>query len=575
MEMDKISFPEASELLAKRFAVELVYENRGENNFPNRDEEKKKEKEELFELYQRISGSFHHFLLKKPEASAAKHYIISRGINEEMIECFSLGYSPNERYWLHKFLSEKGYSGEFLGLSGLFSSKDPHASLFQGRLMFPIKDQKGRTIAFGGRYLENQDAEAGASYAKGQAPDSQIRLPPKYINSPELGIFKKGETLYALDIAMPEIRRTKTAYIAEGYMDVIALHQAGVKNAIAPLGTAFTSEQAKLLMRWVEKLVFFFDSDAAGQAAVQKGIFTCRRNGLACAVVAPGSPALKETPGAGEYAYSKDPADVLKTLGHEALKERSKCIISDFEYLLKRAGALNDARTSEGKAAIASFLFPYLELQDSQVAKTSYIEAIADAFELLPAAVEGDFRSYLEKSKGGTFPKREDSNKNPAALSGVNTQVRMNDELSLLIALALDYLSSGEEKLISKFRSSLGMDTIEDNYAKEIFIALEECIRYGEAGTDDFLSRISSTNLKKIIIERSVSGEFSLNSQRFVEDGIRKITIRGLERRQEEIILKLRTLKKSETDELSVQQLLSDKMFVDEELLQLKQGRFV
>jgi DNA primase len=260
MEMDKISFPEAVELLAKKTGVELVYENSGGGNFSAEDEEKKKRKEELFELYRRITGSFHHFLLKNPEARPARQYILSRGINDEMIERFGLGYSPSDRYWLHTFLSEKGYSKEFLASSGLFSSKDARSSVFSGRIMFPIKDQQGRNVAFGGRFLP------------GQVSEREGWKPPKYINSPEFGIYKKGETLYALDLALPEIRRTKTVYIAEGYLDVIALHQAGITNALAPLGTAFTDEQVKLLRRWVEKVILFFFFFFAGRAAANKGI---------------------------------------------------------------------------------------------------------------------------------------------------------------------------------------------------------------------------------------------------------------------------------------------------------------
>ena len=559
MEMDKISFPEAIELLAKKSGLELAYEKSGGANFSAADEEKKKKKDQLFELYRRMSGTFHHFLLKKPEAGSVKQYIIERGISKEMIESFGLGYAPGDRYWLHSFLSGKGYSADFLAESGLFSSKDARASLFSGRLMFPIRDQQGRTSAFGGRYLPTELVSARVSNREGWEP-------PKYINSPELGIYRKGETLYALDLAMPEIRRTKTAYIAEGYFDVIALHQAGITNALAPLGTAFTDEQAKLLKRWVEKIVFFFDSDDAGQAAVIKGIYTCRKNGLPCAVVAKPSAQTHD-----EAVPPKDPADILKNSGTEALYNVAKFVISDFDYLLARARAIAP-HGSSGKAQAVAFLFPYIGLMDSEVAKNSCIEAAADAFGLLPKTVEDDFNRYASGQKQDVV--KTDDAKKP--IGAANSPIRMNEELSLIIAVALDHVSSREGKLLSKLRAAFDISSFEDPNAREIFVVLEEFYRYGDASMDDFLARISSPELKKLIVERSVSGEFSVNTEQFIDDGMKKMRRKGLEKRQEEVILKLRSLKKSSSDETlnsEAKELLAEKMQIDEELHQLKQGR--
>jgi DNA primase len=274
MEMDKLSFPEAMELLAKRSGVEIVYEAGGGPG-DDRNEERNKRKEELFELYRRVAGTFHYFLTENPEGEAAKQYIISRGLTKDMMDRFRLGYSPADRRWLFGFLSQKGYSPEFLTASGLFSSRYPGITLFSGRLMFPISDRRDRVVAFGGRILEETIRSDG-------------RPAPKYINSPETELYKKGETLFAVDLALPEIRKTATVHIVEGYMDVIALHQAGITNAVAPLGTAFTDDQARLLRRWADKLILVFDSDKAGQEAVRKGILTGRRNGFSCFVVTPG-----------------------------------------------------------------------------------------------------------------------------------------------------------------------------------------------------------------------------------------------------------------------------------------------
>ena len=579
MEMDKLSFPETIELLAKRFGVELVYENSGGGSISAEEEAKKKAKDGLFELYHRMSGTFHHFLLKKPESETVKQYIIDRGISEEMIEQFRLGYAPADRYWLHKFLSQKGYSGEFLASSGLFSSRYPLVSLFSGRLMFPIADRQGKTVAFGGRILPGMQAETAAVAEANNSRRASIpaREPPKYINSPELGIYKKGETLFAIDLALPEIKKTKTVYIAEGYMDVIALHQAGVTNALAPLGTAFTDEQAKLLCRWAETAVIFFDSDGAGQAAALKAIYTCRKNGLACALVAPGNTENAE----GE---PKDPADILRYSGAGALQKRAKSFINDFTFLIDKARL---QISLQGKARAVAFLFPYIDLLDSEVAKGSCIESAADALGLLPAVVNDDYRRYaLDRKSGaaGTYAHKEEI---PRQSGGKTfSPIRLNDELTLLVTVAVDYVSPRMEKLFHKFRTALEINEIEDPNAKELFIALEECIRYGESGMDELLARISSPELREYLVERSVSGEFSANPEKLIADGIKRIRGKRLERLQEEIIIKLRELKNSSREAermnvsdnsddsgLEVRELLAEKMRIDKELNLLKQGR--
>jgi DNA primase len=560
MEMDKLSFPETIELLAKKFGVELAYENSGGMNNSIDDEERKKKKEELFEIYHRLSGTFHHFLLKKREAETAKRYIISRGIFDEMIENFCLGYAPEGRYWLHDFLTQKGYSPEFLASSGLFSPRDKRASFFSGRLMFPIRDRHGRTVAFGGRSLPGQEREGWQ--------------PPKYINSPELPIYRKGETFYAADLAMPEIRRTKTAYVAEGYLDVIALHQAGITNAIAPLGTAFTDEQAKLLKRWAERAVLFFDSDEAGQSATVKGIYTCRRNGLGCSVAAPGD--------------GKDPAEILQNSGPEVLSKQAKSYINDFDYLLKNYLPKNYMSSdgsigADGKARAVAFLFPYLDLLDSEVARNSCVEAAADAFGLLPGLIADDYHRY---TSGKNYPGNAAVNMATPVKTG-DAPIRMNDELSLLFVIAIDFASPGKEKLFSKLRTALAINEMEDLNARDIFIALEECIRYGEAGMEQLLARIPSPELRRLLVEKSSSGEFSVNSGQLASDGLRRLRIKRMERQQEDIIVKLRSMKNNarqggdpyesaEEWHLEVKELLTEKMRIDDELSQLtKQGRQV
>jgi DNA primase len=538
MELDKLSFPEAVEQLAKRMGIEVVYENTGSG-----DAEGGKEKDQLFDLYRRLAASFHHFLLEKNEGSAAKSYIMSRGIDDEMINRFRLGYAPANRAWLHRFLSEKGYSAEFLATTGLFSRNYPQGAFFSDRLMFPIADRQGRTVAFGGRILSGEG--------------------PKYLNSGESALYKKRDTLYAIDLALPQIRKTAEVYIAEGYLDVVALHQAGVTNAVAPLGTAFTDEQARLLKRWAERAYLIFDSDEAGQNAALKGIMTCRKNGLESFVVALEAEELPDLP-PGSPAV-KDPADILKNFGPEALHKCVKCFINDFEYLMGRSKSLFDLSDSLGKSRAAAFLFPFLRLVDSEVSRDSYLGVIADELGADRQAVASDFARFS----------REGAPESRAAGSGVvvsppRRTVSLNDELFLLIAVLVNH------DLYPKLRSALVIEDFDDPAARELFIALEEWYRNDMPGMDDLKARISDEALRNFVIQQGVSEAFSMHPDKLVGDGIRKIRQKRLERRLARIVAELR-ITKYERDqkglgETALEDLLSEKVHLDAELRLLKEA---
>jgi DNA primase len=530
MEMEKLSFPEAVELLAKRLGVSVVYEGKQDPGAFL----KIQESGEKIELYRRVAGSFHYLLMQGPEGARAKHYVLSRGLSTEILDRFRLGYAPADRRWLFLFLSKKGYSEAFLASSGLFSAKYPRWSFFSGRLMFPIADPQGRTIAFGGRLLSGEG--------------------PKYLNSPESDLYKKGQTLFALDQALKVIRQTKVVYIAEGYMDVIALHQAGITNAVAPLGTAFTDEQAQLLHRWAERVYLFFDADSAGHQAALKAILTCRRNSLAAEVVIPRS-------GLGQEEIYKDPADILQEAGPEALQKTAKNGIIDLEYLIIRSRSFFDLSGSEGKAKACAFMFPYLATLDSEVSRRASIDHMADAFGVDRMAVFHDYTRHVTSTQR-YVPRRGKEEEDPQT----EGSIRMNDELYLLIAVSVHY------RLYPKLRTSLLIKEMEDPFAKELFIALEECFMYDESGMDALLSRISREGLRNFVIRQAASREFSSNPDQLVSDGIKRVKQRRLEKRLHEIVMELR-LAASGTADVHPEELLAEKMHIDAELRRMKEDK--
>jgi DNA primase len=525
MEMDKISFLEAIVTMAKRFGVELIYENSGNG----KNEKKESQTEAIFDLYARVANSFHYWLMETSEGKPVLDYLSGRGISREMMEKFRLGYAPSNRQWLFAFLSQKGYSGEFLASSTLFSQKHLKTSFFSHRLMFPINNHQGRTVAFGARLLDGEG--------------------PKYINSAESEIYKKGQTLFAIDLAIPEIRKKKEAFIAEGYMDVIALHQAGITNAVAPLGTAFTDEQARLLRRFADSITIMFDQDEAGQTATVKAILKCRQNGLIANVVTP-------------TIEIKDPADILKGFGKETLTNCVKCVTIDVDYLVIRSKALFDTSSSEGKSKAAAFMFPYLETLDSEVSRDSVIGRLADALRVDREAVRDDYNRRYTPTK--SMGKSDESQNAPP--------LRMNDELFLLAVVSVN------DDLYPKFRSLLSIKEIEDPDAKDLFIALEDCFVHDETGLDALLPRIRSDNVRKFIIKRGASDEFS-DPEQLISDGIKRIKQRRIERRLANIVTELHLIENVKDDPNNInrdgsrlEELLREKMHIDAELRRLKQG---
>jgi DNA primase len=524
MEMDKLSFPEAVELLAKRFGVPVMREDSG-GVFSGESGELEKKKSDLAGLYSRVAGSFGYILTETDEGETALRYVRERGISDEAIKRFRLGYAPADPFWLHRFLLGKGYSEPFLAESGLFTKPNPRRAFFSGRLIFPIADRQGRVVAFGGRILDGDGA--------------------KYLNSSESLLYKKRETLFALDLAMNDIRNTKEAIIAEGYMDVIALHEAGVCNAVAPLGTAFTVEQARLLGRWADRIRLLFDSDAAGRTATAKAVLTCRAASVPAVVV-------RGEDGTAEF---KDPADILKERGAGHLKNFVKNSILDFEYLLAENRRLSDGADSAGKAKAVAALFPFLDLVDSEVEREAYFRRTAEVFGVSAQSVLNDYKVWREGGYGG----RENSE------TSSRRSISMNDELYLLTAAAVN--CGVNPHLFARLRAAIPIGEFEDPYAKELYVTLEECTRAGSMNFEALVNGIETGELKRFVAEKAATREFSERPESIVSDSIRRVKAERLMRKRNEIVVKMRSAK---ADGLSVEDLIHEKMFIDSELAEMQ-----
>ncbi len=282
MEYENFTFGEALKYLADRAGVELP-----RIEYSREIKEKAQEKEELLRI-NKEAAQYYYYQLRTEKGAAGYQYLTGRGLSDDTIRKFGLGYSDKYGSGLYRYLKAKEYSDERLRDSGLFNVDERHGMYdkFWNRVIFPIMDVNNRVIGFGGRVMGDGK--------------------PKYLNSPETRIFDKSRNLYGLN----EARRSRKNYIilCEGYMDVIAMHQAGFTNAVASLGTALTSGHASLLKRYTSEVLLLYDSDEAGVRAALRGIPILREAGVNSRVV--------------DLKPYKDPDEFIRNLGPEAFEER-------------------------------------------------------------------------------------------------------------------------------------------------------------------------------------------------------------------------------------------------------------
>ena len=340
MEYENYTFGEALKHLADRAGVELP-----KIEYSKEVRQKAEEKAELLEINKQ-AAQYYYYQLRVEKGQRGYEYLTGRGLTEETLRRFGLGYSDRGGGGLYRYLKLKGYSDERLRDSGLFNVDERHGMYdkFWNRVIFPIMDVNNRVIGFGGRVMGDGK--------------------PKYLNSPETKIFDKSRNLYGLNIA----RTTRRNYLilCEGYMDVIAMHQAGFTNAVASLGTALTSGHASLLKRYTQEVLLLYDSDEAGVRAALRGIPILREVGVTSRVVS-----LKPY---------KDPDEFLKNMGPEAFEQRLHEAKDSFMFRVSVAEGEFSMEEPQGQNRFfercAQML---LELKD-ELERNLYIDAVVKEY---------------------------------------------------------------------------------------------------------------------------------------------------------------------------------------------------
>ena len=361
-QMEHLDYPDALQFLARRAGITIVDDDK-----PQR-EEKKFNRDRMFKMNADAAKFFHHSLLANtPDAKEALAYFTERrGLELSTIKHFGLGYAPDSFDSLLKYMRSKGYTDDEL-VAGFLCGKSERGSYydaFRKRVMFPIIDVSGNVIAFGGRALDNETK-------------------PKYKNSSDTPVYKKTRHVYALNFARHTCQ--ETMILCEGYMDVIALHAAGFTNAIATLGTAITSDQARLMSRYTKKVIICYDSDEAGQKAANKALRVIGDVGLDVGVIV--------VPG------SKDPDEYIKTFGKDKFRAVLENAKIEFEYKMENILAKYDINLPQDRVKVLAMLENEISTVYSEAERDIYIQLVATKLGVDPKSVKSDVGRIIFKKQ--------------------------------------------------------------------------------------------------------------------------------------------------------------------------------
>src|SRR6476469_739880 len=356
-EREQISFPEAIKLVAEKMGIPLPrmqYSSEGEAEDAGK-------RGKLIEMHERACKFFED-QLRRPEGVQAREYLAGRGLKEETIKTFRIGFAPDSGFTLKDRL-KADFSEEMMRASGLFSWKEgadnvaggsataAMYSKFRNRIMFPIANENGKIIAFTGRTLAT-DEKAG----------------PKYMNSPETAIYSKSRVLFNLDLAKEWIKKFDYAILVEGQMDCISVYAAGFHNVIASSGTAFTELQAKLLGRFSKNAVVNFDPDTAGAKATERTLGLLVEEEFQIKVLT--------------LDQGFDPDLYIRRKGKDAYGEALRHSQKYFDYLIERARALFPIRSAEGKVKAVNYLLPHIQRIPSRIVRDELAHEIAQKLQI-------------------------------------------------------------------------------------------------------------------------------------------------------------------------------------------------
>jgi len=459
-EYENIGFTEAVRRLAERAHLPLEFEQ---------DEGQRQQrfvKETLLQIHEAIAQRWQIALANDAAGQIARDYLQKRGVPDEAVQLFRLGYAPDAWDDTVNWAKSKGYEPALVEQAGLIIRKEEtghHYDRFRGRLIFPICDEQGRIIGFSGRVLSGDEKTA------------------KYVNSPETPIFTKGRVFFGLDKAKRALLDASRAVICEGQLDLIACHMAGVHNVVAPQGTAFTADHARILKRYVDEVILCFDADTAGQSAAVRVQDSLLASGFAIRVATLPAP--------------HDPDSFIKASGAAAFHELLAQAKEFFDFYLDHLCATNDVATDKGQMAVVRAMAAMVQktsdtvLADKYAQKTAMKLARFMKLPVSPDAVRTEFRKATPPRHAEIEPAEEPS-------AGTETPARPSpQEFWLLKLLLLD------ETLLDWAAQRLNLEWIQHPIVRQAISARLAAHAQGRHDVAALLSELEAATAQSLISE--------------------------------------------------------------------------
>lgn len=459
MEKETFTFIEAVQFLAERVHISLP-------EAPTKRSSMSEEQTANLEAHDWLTKFYHHLLKYAEDGKEALSYLKDRSISDETIQQFQLGFAPADSKFTTEFLEEKGFHLQFLVKAGLLSTSDNvhFNDIFRNRVIFPIKNHLGKTVAFGGRAIHGEQ--------------------PKYLNSKEHELFHKGQLFYNFDLAKNHIRKQNSVIIFEGYMDVIQAYQAGIKNGVATLGTALSESQVKLIKRYVNQVTLCYDSDDAGLKAAYESAVMFQRNGTNVRIAT--------------MRDGLDPDDYIRQYGGEAFQRDVLDVSDTFMkfYMTYKRKDFNLAVDSE-RITYVEHITKALATVESPIEREYYVKELADEFNLSTDIIHHDINTHKNRMKRNNM-----DNVNNYSDTTVTAPVRQRTLRAHIRAeRQLIALMFHHPYIVSKVQQELGVQFTQEAHRvilTHVYGLFEE---YGEVSVSELFDKISDEHIKQLLTE--------------------------------------------------------------------------
>ena len=494
MKIEGITFVEALEQLAERANIQLP---KTENSIDSFKEELKSKVYKVNEF----TAEFYHQNLYKPTAKTAQEYVKKRKLNQETLQAYKIGFSGKFDE-LYRALKAQGFEEKEILESGLVNKNDngTYIDRYRNRLMFPICDARGKVIAFGGRVLD----------------DSK----PKYINSPENIVYSKGRHLFGLNVAKKE--SNKRILIVEGYMDVISLHQRGIRNVVAALGTALTEQQGWLLRKTTEQVILGFDADGAGQTAVARSMEILQNMGCDMRVL--------------QIEGAKDPDEYILKYGEGRFKLAMDNAISLVEFKVKNLKKELNIENTGDKIKFLKEISKILAKVDNIMEREIYIEKISKGYNISQEAIYAEVNKLIY-SGTKEEKKLELKEVNKAKVQEKETEI-INQDLkkreNTIIALLLD----SDKQTYLKIKEKIKPEDFKDETNRKIAEVLYQELEKDECNINSLISEFDENTQSHITMVMATDYEIE-KVDKAIDDILSKYEREKLNARKQEILKEL------------------------------------